>query len=62
MFLADAVSLYVLLVNDSLAENADYRNGTWMFERAQAIIFDGTLVKFRIDTTRFLYLTSMHYT
>ena len=43
-FLHDVVYLYMLVLNETLTEGADHRNGTDMFERAKGKIFRGTVV------------------
>ena len=40
-FLHDVVYLYMLILNETLYEGGDYRNGTEMFERAKGKIFRG---------------------
>ncbi len=42
MFLADAAYLYFTLLNETLAEGGDYRDGEMMLQKAKGRKFDGT--------------------
>ena len=40
-FVYDTTILYLLLLNETLAEGRDYRNGTLFFEKAKNRVFEG---------------------
>ena len=41
LFLADAAYLYFTLLNETLAEGGDYRDGEMMLQKAKGRQFDG---------------------
>ena len=45
-FLHDVVYLYMIVLNETLNEGGDYRNGTEMFERTKGKIFRGNFIPF----------------
>ena len=49
MFLHDAAYLYLLLVNETITEGKDFRNGTLLLEKARNRTFEGITGKVILD-------------